>query len=260
MTNLFFRHLATTRDLLLAFDDSFIGEALNRTNLGSAREALTSNFLIRNLPSAIEYPSGEIFDAKGKQSGQVDLILLPNSSPKLHLFGAITLAPVDTVLGVVEVKSALTTGETGELTVALRHCAKLKELRRSQSMSVSFLSHDGEFPTCPYILFAFRGGHADTVISQLESMKAEIGLGSMPDLIVVLQHDYVLAKSASWVNIDATAASVYHQGKPERPALFYLYSFVIGLVDYWTTHPGHFHLPQEEYVETLASLDFLFEE
>jgi hypothetical protein len=76
---------------LLLFSKSLIGQAKNTTNLGSAREALISNFLVQNLPSAIEYPSGELFDQKDRRSGQIDVILLPQSSPKLHLFAAITL-------------------------------------------------------------------------------------------------------------------------------------------------------------------------
>jgi hypothetical protein len=84
---------------LLLFSKSLIGQAKNTTNLGSAREALISNFLVQNLPSAIEYPSGELFDQKDRRSGQIDVILLPQSSPKLHLFAAITLAAVDSVFG-----------------------------------------------------------------------------------------------------------------------------------------------------------------
>jgi hypothetical protein len=91
-------------------------------------------------------------------------------------------------------------------------------------------------------------------------MRAEVPLAGMPDLIVVLQHNYVLAKSASWVNSGATALSTYREGDSKRSALFYLYSFLIGLVEYWTTHPEHFHLPQEQYVETMANLNFLFED
>ena len=157
----------------------------------------------------------------------------------------------------VEVKSDLTTGKEGQLTAAMGQCAKLKKLERSRPLNVEFLNHYGDFPSCPFILFAYRGGQADTVISQIETMTAECHLRDMPDLIVVLQHDYVLAKTKGWSSMGATARSVYRQGESNRPALFDLYSFVIGLTDYWTTHPEDFQLPLREYVETLAKLPFM---
>lgn len=255
MKNLFFDHLEATRQLLISFSESFIGNALNSTNLGSAREALTSNFLVRNLPSAIEYPSGELFDADGNRSGQIDLIILPTSSPKLHLFGAITLAPVDTVLGVIEVKSTLTTGgEKSELAIALAHCAKLKKVKRRDPIEIEFLGHRAYFRSCPYVLIAYKGGTADAVFHQLE--KTELPLEDLPDLIVVLEHNYSFAKNESWRYAQATVDLSYGR-QAGKSALFELYSFVIGLVDYWTTHPSDFHLPLRDYVETLATLDFL---
>jgi hypothetical protein len=244
---------------LLAFSQSVIGQAEHKTDLGSAREALISNFLMRNLPSAIEYSSGELFDTDDNRSGQIDLILLPNSSPKLHLFGAITLAAVDSVLAAVEVKSHLITGgPKAELTKALMHCKKLKKLKRDRRMTVMFLNHEGEFLTCPYILFAYEGAQAETVLAHLEKARSTIGLESLPDLIVVLKPDYVLAKRSSWTQAGATTKSVYFRGKAEQPALFYLYSFIIGLVEFWAANTRHFTLPLSRYVEKQATLDQLF--
>ncbi|MGC4052764.1 MAG: hypothetical protein QM757_25825 [Paludibaculum sp.] len=227
------------------------------------REALVSNFLTRNLPSAIEYPSGELFDAEDRRSGQIDIILLPQSSPKLHLFGAITLAPVDAVLGSVEVKSNLSTGgEDAELTRVLKHCQKLKALKRSadRSMIVEFLNHQGEFRTCPYILFAYKGARPETVLQQLDASRSDFHLESMPDLIVVLEPEYVLAKRSNWMNAGATAESVYYRGDSAQPALFYLYAFVLGLVEFWGANQALFTLPLSRYVEEQAALRDLFED
>lgn len=260
------KHLQSTQEVLVQFSNSFAGGAKHKTNLGSAREALTSNFLSRNLPSAIEYAPGELFDSAGDQSGQIDLILIPNSSPKVHLFGAITLASVDTVLGVVEVKSNMTSGIKGELAAALRHCANVKRLTRSNGTGIRFMDHSMEFLSCPYILFAYDGPKQSTAVKLLESMAAEIKtinpkippLGSMPDLIVVLSRNYVLAKNSSWVNAGATPTSAFHEGDSKFSALFHMYCFVTSLVDHWTTNPEDFRLPQADYFKTKANLDALF--
>ena len=170
------------------------------------------------------------------------------------------------MLGVLEVKTNLTTGSTGEFATALRHCATVKTLNRVKSTGISFLDHAGEFLSCPYILFAYEGPKPNTALKLMQSMKAKVEainpkcgwLGSMPDLVVVLSHDYALAKTASWVQMGATAASAFRRGNPARCALFHLYSFVLGLVDHWGQHMSDFRLPQSEYFDVTANLQALF--
>ena len=87
-----------------------INNVEHSVNKGTAREALISNFLSLNLSELISFHTGELFDTYDHYSGQIDLVLHPKSSPKLNLYGAINIFPIETVLAAIEVKSTLTTG------------------------------------------------------------------------------------------------------------------------------------------------------
>ncbi len=101
-------HFNQLQNILTEFS-KLIDNAEHPVNLGSAREALISNFLSSNLSELISFHTGEIFDTFDHYSGQIDIVLHPKSSPKLNLFGAINLFPLETVLAAIEVKSSLNT-------------------------------------------------------------------------------------------------------------------------------------------------------
>jgi len=101
-------HFNQLQTILTEFS-KLIDNAEHPVNLGSAREALISNFLSTNLTELISFHTGEIFDTFDQYSGQLDIVLHPKSSPKLNLFGAINLFPLETVLAAIEVKSTLNT-------------------------------------------------------------------------------------------------------------------------------------------------------
>lgn len=138
--------------------------AKHSVNLGNAREGLITNFLKQNLPNNIEYHSGELCDRKGCRSGQIDIILHPNLSPKINLYNTINIFPVETVLAIIEVKSSL---DKRSLTKAMESCFKVKnlEIKRNldsygEDISVN-MRHNLEY--VPYIVFAYKGGCEKTI-------------------------------------------------------------------------------------------------
>jgi hypothetical protein len=59
-------------------------------------------------------------------SGQIDIILSPKTHPKLQISENIAIFPIESVIGAIEVKSVLTTGNKGddELSKCLESCKK----------------------------------------------------------------------------------------------------------------------------------------
>ncbi|NMN94820.1 DUF6602 domain-containing protein [Antrihabitans stalactiti] len=98
----------------------------HKGNKGSAVEAATRDTLRKYLPRHLDVGHGEIYDAFGDGTGQVDIIVTndehpiryPNDEPGPHIF--------DGVAAVGEVKSILTTTNLREI---IESASKVKRLR-----------------------------------------------------------------------------------------------------------------------------------
>ena len=136
------------------------------------------------------------------------MIILPNTSPRFHQYGAVTLAAVETVLGVVDVKTNL---NKDELEKVLSHCKKVNHLKRQRRLEIKFLDITRNFTGVPYIVFSYGGMKYETTIKHIKSLQKELGLDlvQMPDLIVVLKRDYALWKNAGSETTGVTVSEAY---------------------------------------------------
>ncbi|MDP9535215.1 hypothetical protein Q7L38_21815 [Pseudomonas protegens] len=75
--------------------------------LGDARESFIRDVLKRFLPSNISIGAGQIIDAQGGISKQIDLIIYRNDFPTLRTFGSADVYLIEGVIATVEVKSQL---------------------------------------------------------------------------------------------------------------------------------------------------------
>jgi len=98
----------------------------HKGELGDAREALIDGVLSRVLPSGYEIGSGEIIDAYGGRSKQIDIVISRRDAPSLLLPSGSRLYLVESVLATIEVKSGL---DKRELTKALENCASVADLK-----------------------------------------------------------------------------------------------------------------------------------
>lgn len=248
------QHLKSNRDVLIKYSD-LIASAQHTVNLGSAREALISAFLKQNLPDYITYHTGEIFDSKNARSGQIDIVLHPITSPKLNLYGTISMFPVETVLAAIEVKSSLTTGETGSLRNALSSCALVKRL----SKFGHFNSPEVKGPdpnNAPFVLFAYEGGSQAAVLKDIKSFYDEDifkkkAFRDLPDLIVVLRHGkeeegYFLLKNEKWYYVH-DFDKLYNKSSGTNTVLLALFTFLIRLVERWAANPSASSMPIDPY-------------
>ncbi|WP_434340209.1 DUF6602 domain-containing protein [Motilimonas cestriensis] len=190
-------------------------------NLGTSRELIIKHFLESNLPSSLDFTSGEVFDSSDERSGQLDIIIHNSTSMKLNLASNIDLLPVDNVIATIECKSNLQTGSmlsTGRnaLKTSLDACVRLKALNRINPIGIDkqYCSDKG-FPenmadllfdksgftsslaSTPYMIIAFKGPSEKKLRECLwQYMKLNnVPLDSMPNVITILDKGYYLVKN-----------------------------------------------------------------
>ena len=135
--NQLFKNITTENylELLHSFERSkeiFWNEEKNRLihpgEYGEYREDLLKRFLKLYIPENFGISSGFIITSTGEISHQCDIIVYDKEkTPKIQNMESQRFFPIETVLGVGEVKSTINT--IGELNEYLRKLSKLKELR-----------------------------------------------------------------------------------------------------------------------------------
>ncbi|MDA3838449.1 MAG: hypothetical protein PF574_05655 [Candidatus Delongbacteria bacterium] len=230
-----------------------ISTAKHPGNLGTAREGLISNFLMKNLPEYISYHSGEIFDSDNRRSGQIDIVLHPITSPKINLLNSINMFPVDTVLAAIEVKSNLTTGKkTGELNNVLSSCTDLKKL-----CFVNVRNSYAEITDpdrIPFLVFAYKGPTLKTLTKHLKQKGSII---KSPDLIVVLDRGYYLVKKSYKTHLGITVENMYTVVNANKYVLLGLFEYILKLIECWFKNPSETTMPITEYTQKLRKNTFL---
>ncbi len=230
--------------------------AMHGDNTGGAREALSKFFLEKHLPHSATFVTGELFDQEDDRSGQIDLIVYPISSPKLHLFNDINLVFNDSALATIEVKSTLTTakGDTpSHLKSALDSCVRIKNLTRSSSIRGIKNGQIIELKKTPVIIFAFDGPTLETLREKLWEYQYSnnISLDLMPDLITVLNRDYYLVQNNGWL-IDPVKEENVHWSNNEEPegVLLGMYAYLTLIIDAYSSQPHP--MPFSKYLREIT--------
>ena len=215
--------------------------------LGAAREGFVQLFLKENLPSVVDFKTGQIIDKNDTLSGQVDIILQSALSPRIHLFGDIEIAFADHVIGAIEVKSTLTTGNwdsSSHLKSALETITKIKSLQREHLISGLPNWMDGQrltLPNTPCFIFAYDGPEAETLIKKLQEYATVTGLSFdqyIPEVIVVLNRHYYLCKNDGWIfPSDGSDSKLRKYEGSEH--LVGLFVYICQLIEEWNSKPHH---------------------
>lgn len=131
---------------------------------GLSREGFVQLFLKQNLSPMVDLSSGEVIDCTDRRSGQIDIILQSSWAPRLHLHNGIIVSLNDSVIGCIEVKSNLKTGnfdKRSHLRSALLGSLRLKLLKRQEVTNESIFAH--KFKRTPNFIFAYEGPEPDTL-------------------------------------------------------------------------------------------------
>jgi hypothetical protein len=103
---------------------------VHRGELGTSREEIIRGFLRSYLPAKFDITTGFAFDSSGNLSKQLDIVIADGSvCPRFENAGKKRLLPCESIVGVGQVKSQLTSAK--EFHNALENLASAKGLDRS---------------------------------------------------------------------------------------------------------------------------------
>ncbi len=209
-----YQYFETTADVLWAnYNRSKCQNA--SANLGKNREYFCENFLSKILPPKLYIKSGEIWDSQYNKTGQLDLIVLRDDAPVLHI-GADDTYLAEGVFGVIEVKSNLKREKLREAGENLTKVANLKN-----NVGASFSSG----PTLDRPLraiFAYEGSTWTTIIDEMKNWK------DVFDLICILNRG-VLLKKGNLFNWSTDQEFMIVKGKAVSLGYLYFYLLSYGL-------------------------------
>lgn len=215
-----YSYFKKTADVLLAeFERS--KEQNASANLGRNREIFCKEFLSKVLPPKLSIKSGEIWDASNNKTGQLDVVILRDDGPSLHI-ASDNIYLAEGVFGVIEVKSNLTREKLIEAGESLSKVANLK-------INIGAVISSGPMLDRPLrIIFAYDGATWETIIDEI-SKKNWIEIF---DLICILNRG-VLVRKGRILNWDSEQEFTVVNSK--SAALGYLYLY---LVSYGTSFLG----------------------
>jgi hypothetical protein len=158
------------------------------TGKGSVREQLVRTFLREQLPAKYAIGQGQIIHPSNRISRQVDVVIYDgNNSPRLLVSDEHSIFPIESVYGIVAVKSVLTSAELAE---AFGNIVSTKELVDEKSIVIKrdMLQYGLATPFPVGIVFAFAADRSLEAIAKQarELQNAMSDPRNAPDLIVVL--------------------------------------------------------------------------
>ncbi|MFH1446878.1 MAG: DUF6602 domain-containing protein, partial [Chloroflexota bacterium] len=170
MTNrILSEHFSKTRQRLLD-QAEHIGLAKHGDIKGLAREAIIKVFLEENLPSLVEFKTGEILDYTDARSGQLDIVLQSIAAPRIPITDNLQITMADAALGVIEVKSNLTTAtweKSSHLKTAFETFEKVKKLKRDSCIEGTVHGRHIVFQKTPCFLVAYKGPTRETLLAKI---------------------------------------------------------------------------------------------
>ena len=183
------------------------------SNLGKNREYFCKEFLSKVLPPKLSIQSGEIWDSENYKTGQLDIIVLRDDAPSLHI-GSDNIFLVEGVFGTIEVKSNLT---TEKLTEAGNTLKKVKDLNIKLGTSIS----SGPVLNRPLrVVFAYDGAKWETLLKVIQ----EKNWAEVFDLVCILNRG-VLVKKGRILNWETEQEFMVINSK--AASLGYLYMYLV---------------------------------
>lgn len=179
----------------------------NPAAVGTEREELYRSFLERHVPKVCDvFLGGYVFDASGKFSTQMDVIVTGGQAPRFRLSGGNRFnAPLEGTIGIIEVKTLLNKQTLEE---ALHGCASIPVMPDKQGIvSPMIRIDDSRWNDMPYkIIFAYQGIEANTLHNHIEafySRNPQIPIYRRPQIIHVLNKYVVVRMTADTRVINA---------------------------------------------------------
>jgi hypothetical protein len=157
---------------------------------GTLREDAFASFLRDYLPSRYAVGRGEVVSARNRISGQLDVVVYdPSHCPTLLKSSSHAVFPVESVFGVVSIKSTLASPELADAYENIASVKRLVDQRCFQRSPTAGMSVGMAAPQIVGVVFAYQGGRSLEAIAEQTAM-LDAGLGAnirfRPDFVVIL--------------------------------------------------------------------------
>ena len=150
---------------------------------GIARENTLENALKKYIPDKYIFSKGMIIDSKDEQSRQVDIIIHDKMhSPILLNLESTRIIPIESVYGVIEVKSRLT---KNELTKAIKNVESVRKLSKKTMTGMCF-------PTFGYLFAYDSDSSLETVYKNFVELSKDIDVDYQISCICVLNKGLII--------------------------------------------------------------------
>lgn len=205
-------------------------------NLGYNRELFLTGFLSRVLPSRLTVRRGEVWDARGNRTGQLEIVILRDDCPSLTFaFAGADTYLVEGVFAVVEVKSNLTRGKLQEALGTLRLVKSLDVITSGASITSGPVLHRPL--RC---VFAYEGASWNIIVDEVTKPDN----AGVADLVCILARGALVARG-HFLTWEGDSPYKWCDGKAVALAWLYLH-----LVSYSTSFVGR-SLGLRQYFEPL---------
>jgi hypothetical protein len=157
---------------------------------GTLREDAFAKFLSDYLPTRYAVGRGEIISSMNHISGQLDVVIYdPSHCPTLLKSSAHAVFPIESVYGVVSIKSTLSSSELKDAYQNVANAKRLVDPRGFMSSSTPGLSMGMAAPRIVGVVLAYQADRSlDAIAEQARKLDAELAdqLILRPDFIAVL--------------------------------------------------------------------------
>ena len=215
---------------------------------GTARENILEEYLKCYIPEKYCFSKGTIVDCKDVQSRQVDIIIHDKFlTPYLVDMDGTKIVPIESVYGVVEVKSTLTKEE-------LRKCVKnIESVRKLEKKTTSGYS----FPTAGMVFAYDSDASLEAVYKNLNELSEDVEVDKRISCICVLNKGVILPVNKNGltnVSLLPDENTVYGIFNNANDALLLFYLILTQILNSITIFPPD----MVAYAQSTAILDTFF--
>ena len=150
---------------------------------GTARENILQEYLKSYIPKKYSFSKGTIVDCKDVQSKQIDIIIHDKFlTPYLVDMNDTKIIPIESVYGVIEVKSTLSKDE-------LRKCVKnIESVRKLQKKTIS----DYNFPTAGMVFAYNSDASLEAIYKNLNELSEDVDIDKRISCVCVLNKGVIM--------------------------------------------------------------------
>lgn len=150
---------------------------------GTARENILQEYLKSYIPEKYSFSKGTIVDCKDVQSKQIDIIIHDKFlTPYLVDMNDTKIIPIESVYGVIEVKSTLSKDE-------LRKCVKnIESVRKLQKKTIS----NYNFPTAGMVFAYNSDASLEAIYKNLNELSEDVDIDKRISCVCVLNKGVII--------------------------------------------------------------------